>query len=134
MFNPNKRPEYVKINSIELERIALGMKQYISKEVGLPLEFKIEQTKREIIVALHTFLLGKKDQKEFTYSKPETWKDHFKQTNRNKWWMRWWVRRKPVKWKLTTIEIEKTVFFPKFIIPEHLRNQPYIMFMEAYPK
>ena len=56
--------------------------------------------------------LGKTEIFDKTYV-PKTWKDHFKKKHRYKWWMRWWVKRKPIR----HLKIERITVFPDVKTP-----------------
>lgn len=61
---------------------------------------------------------------------PRTWKDHFKKKHRWKWWMRWWIKRKPIK----HLRIKRITIFPEVEIPDLPEFKTKITYVEGYPK
>lgn len=55
---------------------------------------------------------------ELTFQIPKTWKDHFKKTHRDKWWMRRWLKNHPIKFKTLKFDAKKIVVFPDAIVPD----------------
>lgn len=51
--------------------------------------------------------------------KPATWWEHFKDTYRDRWWLRWLARRRPVRWEReqrvveTVVDMTRMLAFPK---------------------
>lgn len=64
------------------------------------------------------------------YSRPATTWQMFKATNQGKWWLRWLVRRKPVKTLTFTeaveIEVKRYLAYPQAVINSARLGKPII--------
>ena len=92
------------------------------KLIEIPIDNAIEQ----LGIGLIKQQLAKWEEFKVTYV-PKTWKDHFKKKNRYKWWMRWWVKRKPIQ----HLSIKKITIFPDVKVPPTEDFKTTITFLGA---
>jgi len=117
------------------DRITKIMKYAISKR-GFDLEklphidFHIDDFVDKFVVTLKVNYMGKKLKGDFILNKPANWKEMFKEQNSKKWWMRWWIKRHPIKRVKIKLDVLKYVIFPEYRIPRGLENEPTIKYLE----
>ena len=83
----------------------------------------ITESFHQLRVSMWKVALEKKEFFEDSYI-PKTWKDHFKRKYRTKRWLRWWVRRKPIKY----FKIERVTIFPDVQLPDDRFRDQYVFY------
>lgn len=111
---PEEIPELI-VKSSTFKTATISIKNIFSKrDFNIPnFNYMISESLHELEVSMWKLVLKKERTFDKTYL-PRTWKDHFKKRYRYKWWMRWWIKRKPIK----HLKIKRITVFPDVQIPK----------------
>lgn len=128
MSDPKKNVTY---NQLNFDILTSQIQKIFSKR-----DFNITNFNSEIRDDLHQLSvyiwkkeLGVKELFSNTYI-PKTWKDHFKKKHRFKFWMRWWIKRKPIQ----HLRIRRITIFPDVKIPPEMQWKNKIFYFEVVPE
>jgi hypothetical protein len=129
------------LERVVLERMKMGVRQEVGAHVAesLHLEQWVEPMTRNMVVRLTADILAEKlpperveRSKTVTLDFPASSWQHFKQEHSESWWLRWLVRRRPVRVQALeqtvtlVVDLEKYRTFPQcnYVFPQDLG--PYV--------
>lgn len=84
-------------------------------------KFQINESLEQFRVDFWKHTIAKQEDFNITYI-PKTWKDHFKRHFRTRWWMKLWIRRKPIQY----LPLRRITIFPEVKVPdsdEHFKEK-----------
>ena len=107
----------------------------ILEDKNLPsLDFHIEDALTQLTVSFWIDRVGKTQTNEFKFYIPATWWQYFKKQYRHKRFMRWLVKRKPVKSKRLLFDLRKITVFPEVEVPTTPDFKNQFSFLEMIRK
>lgn len=119
---------------IIMDRLKYHLSHAFSKHEIKPDDFGVDWSLQDfvdrVVLTARGEFLGKKWESELILNRPLGWKQMFKEVHRDKWWMRWWVKRHPIEREKIKIDVLKYVIFPEYKVPKMLEKQPIVTYID----
>ena len=123
-----------RIKEFILKKLQYGIRCHLPKKYLDNFGFDVHMRNEvdNMVIMLTSFMFGKEQKKEIFFQTPKTWWEHFKLTNKWKWWFNWYVKRFPIKFGKHKYNVMKYTVFPKLQFPEDLKNKEKLIYYDEY--
>jgi len=130
MFKFDHEPIVRRIKEIVLDRFDIAKRvhcpfiELTKPQLGVYLRNDLD----EAVIDICVFIAGKSQRSEVCFYTPLTWRDMFKEKHRDKWWMRRWIKKHPIKRKTHKYNLIKYTTFPNLDIPFDFSKKTHIIY------
>lgn len=121
----------VEIKEFILERFHfyVGM-IFKNKDLFPKFEVYTKEMMNNKIFELVSFMFGKQQKQEVRLETPKTWRDWIKKIHSHKKWMKWIIKRFPIKYNYHHYILNEYTVFPNLDLPSDFEGKNYLVFYD----
>ena len=131
MINREKEVKYVEIKRFILDRFVFYSKM-IFKDKDLFPNFKVytREMMNNSIFDMITYMFGMKQEQGVNISTPKRWQDWIKKKYSHKKYMKWIIKRFPIKYNHHYYILNEYTIFPKLDLPTDFERKTQLVFYD----
>lgn len=135
MIDKEKEIKYVEIEEFILDRFVF-YNRMIFKNKDLFPGFKVytREMMNNSIFELVSYMFGLKQEQEVKLTTPKTWWNWTKEKNKNKKWMKWVIKKSPIKYDYHHYILNEYTIFPKLDLPTNFEGKKQLVFYNSEKK
>lgn len=120
---------YVEIRHFIMDRFTFYNKMiFKNRDLQTPLKIYIEEMMDNTIFNLLYHMFGKLQSQDVILNTPKTWRDWIKQKHIKKKWMRWIIKKFPIKYNHHNYILNEYTTFPTLVLPPDFEKRTQLVF------